>query len=53
MANKAVLECVDAILRKIMGNDLPFGGKVILLSGDFRQTYDTDDAGTVAASLAK
>ena len=38
MANKAVLECVDAVLRKIMQNDAPFGGKVILLSGDFRQT---------------
>ena len=38
MANKAVLECVDAVVRKIMGNDLPFGGKVVILSGDFRQT---------------
>ena len=38
MANKAVLECVDNTLRKIMGVDIPFGGKVILLSGDFRQT---------------
>ena len=35
MANKAVLECVDGILRKIMAVDIPFGGKVILLSGDF------------------
>ena len=38
MANKAVLECVDSILSKTMQNDSPFGGKVILLSGDFRQT---------------
>ena len=38
MANKAVLECVDNVLRQIMGVNVPFGGKVMLLSGDFRQT---------------
>ena len=38
MANKAVMECVDNILRRIMAKNTPFGGKVILLSGDFRQT---------------
>ena len=38
MANKAVLGCVDIVLRKIMSNDVPFGGKVFILSGDFRQT---------------
>ena len=38
MANKAVLECVDNILQKIMKTNEPFGGKVVLLSGDFRQT---------------
>lgn len=38
MANKAVLECVDNVLRQIMVSDLPFGGKVVLLSGDFCQT---------------
>ncbi|KAJ7220657.1 DNA helicase Pif1 like protein, partial [Mycena pura] len=37
MANKAVLVCVEA-LRRIMGNSLPFGGKVLILLGDFRQT---------------
>ncbi|RXW13239.1 hypothetical protein EST38_g12616 [Candolleomyces aberdarensis] len=38
MANRAVLSCVNDILKDIMGNDLPFGGKVIILLGDFRQT---------------
>ena len=38
MVNKAVLESVDNVLRRIMHCDQPFGGKVILLSGDFRQT---------------
>lgn len=37
-ANRAVLACVDAVLREIMGNNLPFGGKVFVLLGDFRQT---------------
>lgn len=37
-ANRAVLACVEEILRRIMGNDLPFGDKVIILLGDFRQT---------------
>jgi hypothetical protein len=37
-ANRAVLACVDSVLRKIMGNALPFGGKVFVLLGDFRQT---------------
>ncbi|KAJ7215837.1 hypothetical protein GGX14DRAFT_302174, partial [Mycena pura] len=38
MANKAVLACVEETLRRIMGNNLPFGGKVLILLGDFRQT---------------
>jgi ATP-dependent DNA helicase PIF1 len=39
MANSAVLSCVDDILRRCMGTpDLPFGGKVVILLGDFRQT---------------
>lgn len=35
MANKAVLAC---ILHKVTEKDLPFGGKVFVLLGDFRQT---------------
>ncbi|KAF8180457.1 DNA helicase Pif1 like protein, partial [Mycena galopus ATCC 62051] len=38
MANRAVLACVEETCRRVMGNDLPFGGKVIVLLGDFRQT---------------
>jgi len=38
MVNRAVVACVDDICRKIMGNSLPFGGKIIILLGDFRQT---------------
>jgi len=38
MANRAVLACVEECCRKVMGNRIPFGGKVVILLGDFRQT---------------
>jgi hypothetical protein len=38
MINKRGLETVDEKLREIMGNDIVFGGKIVLLTGDFRQT---------------
>src|SRR6202000_401573 len=38
MANRAVLACVEETLRRVMDNNMPFGGKVIVLLGDFRQT---------------
>ncbi|KAJ2913021.1 hypothetical protein MD484_g7399, partial [Candolleomyces efflorescens] len=55
MANKAVLACVNDILCDVMGNDLPFGGKVMVLLGDFRQTCPVIRGGSrtevVAASI--
>ncbi|XP_021967368.1 uncharacterized protein LOC110862486 [Folsomia candida] len=38
MASVHALHCIDRLLKEIMRNDLPFGGKVLLLGGDFRQT---------------
>jgi ATP-dependent DNA helicase PIF1 len=38
MANQAVLACVEECCRKVMDNETPFGGKVVILLGDFRQT---------------
>ena len=38
MANRAVLSCVDETCRRVMGNDTAFGGKTVILLGDFRQT---------------
>ena len=38
MANRAVLACVDETCRRIMQSSLPFGRKVVVLLGDFRQT---------------
>ena len=37
MANKAVIECTDQLLRKLMKCSLPFGGKPIISLGDFHQ----------------
>ena len=37
MANKIVLECTDQLFRSLMGNKQPFGGKVFIGIGDFRQ----------------
>ena len=37
MVPLAALDCVDRLLRDLTGDMRPFGGKVILLGGDFRQ----------------
>ena len=37
MAPREALECVDMLLRDLLQNDMPFGGKVLVLGGDFRQ----------------
>ena len=37
MAHKNVAECMDRTLRDLCSCDLPFGGKVIVFGGDFRQ----------------
>ena len=38
MLPKEGLRCIDAILRELLKVDKPFGGKVIVIGGDFRQT---------------
>jgi ATP-dependent DNA helicase PIF1 len=37
MASKLQLDCVDRTIRDITKIDSPFGGKVVVLAGDFRQ----------------
>ena len=37
MAPRYALEIMDRTLKDIMSNDLLFGGKIVILSGDFRQ----------------
>ena len=44
MTNKHAIEAVDRLLRELMRRvnptfqDIPFGGKIIIFGGDFRQT---------------
>ena len=49
MASKDALKCVNKLLQDIMQNDKPFGGKTILLGGDFRQTLPVVAHGTRSA----
>ena len=37
MAPRYALEIMDRALKDIMSNDLLFGGKIVILGGDFRQ----------------
>lgn len=37
MAHKVMLDAVDMLLQELMGSSRPFGGKIILLGGDWRQ----------------
>lgn len=37
MANVAIVEAVDRLMQRLMQNDYPFGGKVFIGIGDFRQ----------------
>ena len=37
MVPKYALEMIDKKLKELMDNDLPFGGKIVIIGGDFRQ----------------
>lgn len=37
MSLRYTLDIINRLLRDIMNNDLPFGGKIFILGGDFRQ----------------
>lgn len=51
MANMHALMCVNRLLQDIMGNDIPFGGKVIVLGGDFRQVLPVVPHGSRASTI--
>ena len=46
MALKYAMELVDRTLRDIMDNDLPYGGKIIVLGDDFRQLLPVQNRAT-------
>lgn len=46
MLSKYVLHYIDRTLRDICSLDIPFGGKVIVLGGDWRQLTPVVEHGT-------
>jgi ATP-dependent DNA helicase PIF1 len=46
MLNKIVYEAVDRTFKDLLDNDKPFGGKVVVLGGDFRQILPVIVRGT-------
>ncbi|XP_019432197.1 PREDICTED: uncharacterized protein LOC109339238 [Lupinus angustifolius] len=52
MVNIYALEVVDRTLRYIIGCDAPFGGKVVILGGDFRQVLPVIPKGNNAEMIA-
>ena len=57
MSHKFLLEGLNRSLQDIMDNNMPFGGKVMVLGGDFRQLptvlEGASQAQIVAASFKK
>jgi len=51
MANMHALMCVNRLLQDIMGNAIPFGGKIIVLGGDFRQVLSVVPHGSRASTI--
>lgn len=51
MANRAAVECTNALLQLLMGNTRPFGGKIVVGLGDFRQVAPVVRNGGPTASL--
>nr|CAD2174879.1 unnamed protein product [Meloidogyne enterolobii] len=46
MASRFTLDIIDKKLKEIMNNQMPFGGKIFVLSGDFRQCLPIKEFGT-------
>ncbi|KAH0603502.1 uncharacterized protein H6S33_007824 [Morchella sextelata] len=51
MANKAAIECADEFLELVLANGKPFGGKVFLGLGDFRQVASVVKSAGPTATL--
>ena len=46
MMSRSCFECLDRLLRDLMGLDILFGGKVVIIGGDFRQLLPVVPKGT-------
>ena len=52
MTHKDAFGAVDRTLKDLMGNNLPFGGKVFVMAGDFRQVLPVVPRGSRASIVA-
>ena len=52
MTNRYALEALDRSLKDILDCDAPFGGKVMILGGDFRQVLPVVQKGTKAQMIS-
>jgi hypothetical protein len=56
MSHKHVVSVLDKFLRSLMGNDIPFGGKIVIFAGDFRQVLPVvpkGGRGQITAAIIK
>ena len=51
MAPRYALEIMDRLLQEIMQNNLPFGGKIVVFGGDFRQLLLVLQGGTRSETI--
>ena len=51
MANKAAFKAVDSLLYSLTASPLPFGGKVVIAVGDFRQVAPVVKGGGLSATI--
>lgn len=51
MSNRAAIECTNVLLQLLMGSSKPFGGKIVVGLGDFRQVAPVVKNGGPTASL--
>ena len=52
MANRRMFEAVERSLKQYLGNETPFGGKLMVFGGDFRQILPVVVRGTAAQTVA-
>ena len=51
-SHKYAVDLLDRLLQDLMGNSLPFGGKTVVLGGDFRQCLPIVTRGTNSQQIA-
>ena len=53
MVDNNALRLIDRMLKEFMNNKLPFGGKIFIIGGDFRQCLPVERRGSKAMQISK